>query len=47
VTQFFASLVLPAPGPKASFELAGGILLALGSFSRVAALGIAVECGES
>ena len=47
VTQFFASLGLPAPGPTAffvaSFELVGGILLALGLFSRIAALGIAVD----
>src|SRR5215469_1138258 len=47
VTQFFASLGLPAPGPTAffvsSFELVGGILLALGLLSRIAALGIAVD----
>jgi putative oxidoreductase len=47
VTQFFASLNLPVPGPTAffvaSFELVGGILLALGLFSRIAALGIAVD----
>jgi putative oxidoreductase len=47
VTQFFASLGLPAPGPTAifvaSFELVGGILLALGLFSRIAALGITVD----
>ncbi len=47
VTQFFVSLGLPAPGPTAffvaSFELVGGILLALGLFSRIAALGIAVD----
>ena len=47
VTQFFASLGLPAPGPTAffvsSFELVGGILLALGLFSRITALGIAVD----
>lgn len=47
VTQFFASLGLPAPGPTAffvaSFELVGGILLALGLFSRIAALGITID----
>lgn len=47
VTQFFVSLGLPAPGATAlfvaSFELVGGILLALGLFSRIAALGIAVD----
>jgi putative oxidoreductase len=47
VTQFFASLGLPAPGPTAvfvaSFELIGGILLAVGLFSRIAALGIAID----
>jgi putative oxidoreductase len=47
VTEFFVSLGLPAPGITAlfvaSFELVGGILLALGLFSRIAALGIAVD----
>lgn len=47
VTQFFASLGLPAPGPTAvfvsSFELVGGILLAAGLFSRITALGIAID----
>jgi putative oxidoreductase len=47
VTQFFVSLGLPAPGPTAlfvsSFELVGGVLLALGLFSRIAALGIAAD----
>jgi putative oxidoreductase len=47
VTEFFISLGLPAPGATAlfvaSFELVGGILLALGLFSRIAALGIAVD----
>ena len=47
VIQFFTSLGLPAPGPAAffvaSFELVGGILLALGLFSRIAALGIAID----
>jgi putative oxidoreductase len=47
VTQFFASLGLPAPGPTAvfvaSFELVGGILLAAGLLSRITALGIAID----
>lgn len=47
VTEFFVSLGLPAPGATAlfvsSFELIGGILLAVGLFSRIAALGIAVD----
>jgi putative oxidoreductase len=47
VTQFFVSLGLPAPGPTALFvslfELVGGVLLAFGLFSRIAALGIAVD----
>ena len=47
VTNFFASLGLPAPGPTAvfvsSFELVGGILLAAGLFSRIASLGIVVD----
>ena len=47
VTEFFISLGLPAPGATAlfvaSFELVGGILLALGLFSRIAALGIALD----
>lgn len=47
VTQFFASLGLPAPGPTAvvvaAFELVGGILLALGLLSRITALGIAID----
>ena len=47
VTQFFANLGLPAPGPTAvfvaSFELVGGILLAAGLLSRITALGIAVD----
>lgn len=47
VTQFFASLGLPAPGPTAvfvaSFELIGGILLAVGLFSRITALGIVLD----
>jgi len=47
VTEFFASLGLPAPGPTAAFvslfELVGGILLAAGLASRIAALGIVVD----
>ncbi len=47
VTHFFASLGLPAPAATAffvaSFELVGGMLLALGLFSRITALGIAVD----
>ena len=47
VTQFFASLGLPAPSATAffvaSFELVGGVLLSLGLFSRITALGIAVD----
>jgi putative oxidoreductase len=47
VTDFFASLGLPAPGPTAvfvaSFELVGGILLAAGLVSRIASLGIVVD----
>src|ERR1700745_1974418 len=47
VTEFFVSLGLPVPGATAlfvaAFELVGGILLALGLFSRIAALGVAVD----
>src|SRR5579862_6463510 len=47
VTEFFASLGLPAPGPTATFvslfEFVGGILLALGLFSRITALGITID----
>src|SRR6202047_756012 len=43
VTEFFASLGLPAPSFTAtfvaSFEFVGGILLAIGLLSRIAALG--------
>jgi putative oxidoreductase len=42
VTEYFSSLGLPAPGPTAIFvsilELVGGVLLALGSGSRLIAL---------
>ena len=47
VTQFFASLGLPAPGATATFvatfEFAAGILLAVGLFSRIAALGLVID----
>ena len=47
VTEFFASLGLPAPGPTAafvaSFEFVGGILLAIGLLSRIAALGLVID----
>jgi putative oxidoreductase len=47
VTEFFASLGLPAPGPTATFvatfEFVGGILLALGFLSRIAALGLVID----
>jgi putative oxidoreductase len=47
VTDFFASLGLPAPGPTAAFvstfEFVGGILLAIGLVSRVAALGLVID----
>lgn len=47
VTEFFASLGLPAPGATAafvsSFEFIAGILLALGLASRIAALGVFID----
>jgi putative oxidoreductase len=47
VTEFFASLGLPAPAFTAtfvaSFEFVGGILLAIGLLSRIAALGIVID----
>src|SRR5271156_590698 len=47
VAEFFASLGLPAPGPTAAFvatfEFAGGILLAIGLLSRIAALGLVID----
>ena len=47
VTEFFASLGLPAPGFTAgfvaSFEFIAGILLALGLLSRIAALGLVID----
>src|SRR5271156_6637060 len=47
VTEFFASLGLPAPGPTATFvatfEFVGGVLLAAGLLSRIAALGLVID----
>jgi putative oxidoreductase len=47
VTEFFASLGLPAPGPTAIFvsstELVVGILLAVGLASRIAAFALTVD----
>lgn len=47
VTEFFASLSLPAPGPTATFvaafEFVGGVLLAIGLLSRIAALGLVID----
>jgi len=47
VTEFFASLGLPAPHATAtfvsSFEFICGILLALGLLSRIAALGLTID----
>ena len=47
VTQFFTSLGLPMPGPTAVFisslEFFGGILLALGLFSRLISLMLTVN----
>ena len=47
VTEFFSSLGLPAPHATATFvstfEFAGGILLALGLLSRIAALGLVID----
>jgi putative oxidoreductase len=47
VTDFFSSLGLPAPGPTAAFvatfEFVGGLLLAVGLLSRVAALGFVID----
>jgi putative oxidoreductase len=47
VTEFFASLGLPAPAFTAvfvsSFEFLAGILLALGLLSRIAALGLVID----
>src|ERR1700757_549098 len=47
VTEFFASLGLPAPGATATFvatfEFVGGILLAVGLLSRIVALGLVID----
>jgi putative oxidoreductase len=47
VTEFFASLGLPAPGPTAAFvatvEFLGGILLAIGLFSRFVGLVLTID----
>jgi putative oxidoreductase len=47
VTEFFQTLHLPAPAFTAlfvsSFEFVGGILLALGLLSRIAALGMVID----
>jgi putative oxidoreductase len=47
VTEFFASLGLPAPGFTATFvstfEFLAGIVLILGLFSRIAALGLVID----
>lgn len=47
VTEFFASLGLPAPGATATFvatfEFVGGILLAVGLLSRIIALGLVID----
>jgi len=47
VTEFFTSLGLPAPGPTAIFvstvEFVGGLLLAVGLLSRIAALAIVTD----
>ncbi|HTZ99320.1 MAG TPA: DoxX family protein [Candidatus Aquilonibacter sp.] len=47
ITGFFASLGIPHPGPTAAFvafvEFVGGILLAIGLFSRVTGLALAID----
>jgi putative oxidoreductase len=47
VTEFFSSLGLPAPGPTAAFvatvEFLGGILLAIGLFSRLVGLVLTID----
>lgn len=47
VTEFFASLGLPAPAFTATFvstfEFVAGILIAIGLLSRIAALGIVID----
>jgi putative oxidoreductase len=47
VAEYFASLGLPAPGPTATFvatvEFLGGILLAIGLFSRFIGLVLSID----
>jgi putative oxidoreductase len=47
VTEFFSSLGLPAPGPTAAFvstvEFVGGLLLAIGLFSRFIGLVLTID----
>lgn len=47
VTEFFASLNMPAPAPMAAFiacvEFFGGILFALGAFSRITSLVLTIN----
>ena len=47
VTEFFSTLGLPAPGPTAAFvstiEFLGGILLAVGLFSRFVGLVLTID----
>ena len=47
VTEYFTSLGIPAPGLNAHFiallEAGGGILLALGLFSRLIALPLTID----
>ena len=47
VTDFFTSLGIPHPGPTAAFvafvEFAGGILLAIGLFSRITSVALAID----
>jgi putative oxidoreductase len=47
VSEFFASLGLPAPGATATFvatfEFVGGILLAIGLLSRIVAIGLVID----
>jgi len=47
VTDFFTSLGIPHPGPTAAFvafvEFAGGILLAIGLFSRITSVALGID----
>lgn len=47
VTDFFTSLGIPHPGPTAAFvafvEFTGGIFLAIGLFSRITSLALAID----